>query len=132
MVVADEQMRPVDELVNDALKRRPDINSQRIDLKNRDISKRATRNSLRPTVDLYGFYGGSSLTGVSNTNPSSPSLCVDPVTGRPCVQNGFGTALGDTFNGSYPDKGVAIQINIPILNPGPGRPGSVGDRISTG
>jgi outer membrane protein len=116
MVVADEQMRPVDELVNDALKRRPDINSQRIDLKNRDISKRATRNSLRPTVDLYGFYGGSSLTGVSNTNPSSPSLCVDPVTGRPCVQNGFGTALGDTFNGSYPDKGVAIQINIPILN----------------
>ena len=116
MVVADEQLRPVDELVNDALRRRPDINSQRIDLKNRDISKRATRNSLLPSVDLYGFYGGSSLQGVSNTNPASPSLCVDPVTGRPCVQNGFGSALGDAFNGSYPDKGVAIQVNIPIRN----------------
>ena len=116
MVVAEEQLRPVDELVTDALKRRPDINSQRIDLKNRDISKRATRNSLLPTVDLYGFYGGSSLTGVSNTNPKSPSLCVDPVTGRPCVQNGFGSALGDAFNGSYPDKGVAIQVNIPLRN----------------
>jgi outer membrane protein TolC len=102
--------------VTDALRRRPDINSQRIDLKNRDISKRATRNSLLPTVDLFGFYGGSSLTGVSNTNPNSPSLCVDPVTGRPCVQNGFGTSFGDAFNGSFPDKGVALQVNIPIRN----------------
>ncbi len=113
MVVAEEQLSPVDELVNDALKRRPDINSQRIDLKNRDISKRATRNSLLPSVDVFGFYGGSALGGVSNPNAFNP--CGTPTT-APCVNNGFGDVLGNTFNNSFPDRGVAFQLNIPILN----------------
>jgi outer membrane protein TolC len=115
MVVADEQLRPVDELVTDALKRRPDINSQRIDLKNRDISKRATRNALLPSVDLYGFYGGSGLAG----NPQSCQvvnnqlLCVpDPTR----AARGYFGALGDVFDSTNPDKGVAIQVNIPIRN----------------
>jgi len=115
MVVATEQLQPVDELVNDALKRRPDINSQRIDLKNRDISKRATRNSLRPTVDLFGFYGGSGLAGNQQT-------CVVNAGVLRCVPNpalpsrGYFSAFGDVFDSTNPDKGVAIQINIPILN----------------
>jgi outer membrane protein TolC len=114
MVVAQEQMQPVDELVNEALRRRPDINSQRTDLKNRDISRKSTKNALLPSLDLFGFYGGSALNGVSN--PLSPTPCVIPATGRPCSDNGFGSVFSDTFNGSFPDKGLAIQLTIPIRN----------------
>ena len=115
MVVTSEQLPPVEDLVNDALRRRPDINSQRIDLKNRDISKRATRNSLLPSLDLLGFYGGTGLAGNGAT-------CIpDPVTGIiSCtpngINNGFGSAFGDQFNSTNPDKGVAIQLNITVLN----------------
>lgn len=114
MVVINEQMPPVDELINDALKRRPDINSQRIDLKNRDISRRATKNALRPNLDLLGFYGGSGLSGngqncVRDTN----NLLICTPTG---IDNGFGGAFTDQFNNTNPDKGVAIQLTIPILN----------------
>jgi outer membrane protein TolC len=114
MVVAQEQLDPVDQLVATALKQRPDINSQRIDLKNRDISRKATKNSLLPGLDLFGFYGGSALSGVSNPLATNP--CVNPATGSPCIQTGFGSALSNAFNGSFPDKGVAIQLNIPIRN----------------
>ncbi|MDT8068774.1 MAG: TolC family protein [Terriglobia bacterium] len=113
MVVTEETLLPVDELVNEALRLRPDINSQRINLKNRDISRKATKNALLPTLDLYGFYGGSAISGVPN--PLKPTACVLP-DGSPCPITGIGSALSDTFSGSYPDKGVALQLLIPIRN----------------
>lgn len=114
MVVVNEQLPPVDELIKEALQRRPDINSQRIDLKNRDISRRATKNALLPTLDLLGFYGGSGLSGngqdcVRDAN----NLLICTPTG---INSGLGSAFGDQFNSTNPDKGVAFQLNIPILN----------------
>jgi outer membrane protein len=113
MVVTQETLAPVDELVNQALKLRPDINSQRIDLKNRDISRKATKNALLPTLDLYGFYGGSGLAGNGQS-------CTRTTTGLICVptgiNTGFGSAFGDQFNSTNPDKGVALQLVIPIRN----------------
>ena len=111
MVVAQEPVQPVDELVSDALKRRPDINSQRIDLKNRDISKKAVRNALLPALDLVGFYGGSGLGGAFQSCDPNTGICSP--TG---VSHGYGDVLGDTFTGANPDKGVALQLTIPIRN----------------
>ena len=113
MVVINEQLPSVDDLVNDALQRRPDINSQRIDLKNRDISRRAVKNSLLPQLDLSAFWGGSGLNGVSN--PFALTPCGGVTTG-PCVNNGFSDVFTTAFNNSFPDRGVAFQLNIPILN----------------
>lgn len=112
MVVTDEPVRPVQDLVNEALQRRPDINSQRIDLKNRDISRKAVRNALLPTLDLVGFYGGSGIAGVQN--PAVPCGGVDQL---PCLPTrGYGGAFGDLFDSTNPDKGVALQLTIPIRN----------------
>lgn len=117
MAVTDEPMRPIQELVNEALQRRPDINSQRIDLQNREISKKAVRNALRPTLDLVGFYGGSGLTGnpqvCTQADATSPLVCVPDIT-RPT--RGYGGAFGDLFDSTNPDKGVALQLTIPIRN----------------
>lgn len=111
MVVTQEQMQPVDELVADALKSRPDINSQRIDLKNREISRKATRNAMLPSLDLLGFYGGSGLGGVFQNCDFNTGVCTP--TGQ---VHGYGDVLGDTFTGTNPDKGVALQLTIPIRN----------------
>lgn len=122
MVVSDEQLPPVDDLVNDALQRRPDINSQRIDLKNRDISRRGTKNVLLPSLDLVGFYGGQGIAGSPQTCSvvAGSLVCTpgstNPITGLPVPFSGFGSAFTDQFNSSNPDKGIAFQLNIPILN----------------
>ncbi len=111
MVVAEEPLQPVDQLVADALKQRPDINSQRIDLKNRNISRKATRNAMLPALDLLGFYGGSGLGGVFQNCDFNTGVCTP--TGQ---VHGYGDVLGDAFTGTNPDKGIALQLTIPIRN----------------
>ncbi|MEO5936155.1 MAG: TolC family protein, partial [Terriglobales bacterium] len=65
-IQATEVVPSVEELLKQALEQRPDLEQSRIDLTNRDINKRAARNALLPTLDLYGFYGGSALAGDQN------------------------------------------------------------------
>ncbi len=108
-----EQVRPIQDLINDALSRRPDIASQRMDLKSRDISKKSARNALLPTLDLLGWYGGSGLAGDPTNCIVTRELPCTPIdTGR----RGYGGAFGDAFDATNPDKGVALQLNIPIRN----------------
>jgi outer membrane protein len=112
-----EQIRPIQDLINDALSRRPDIASQRMDLTSRDISKKSARNALLPTLDLIGWYGGSGLAGnpVDCVNNTGTLECT-PVTTATRRVRGYGGAFGDAFDATNPDKGVALQLNIPIRN----------------
>ncbi len=60
---AQEPVVPTQDLVNDALSHRPELAEQRINLSNTDISNKAIRSALLPTVDLFAYYGGSGLGG---------------------------------------------------------------------
>ena len=51
-----EPITPVQDLIVDALQRRPELAQSRIDLTNREIAKRAARNALLPSLDAVGFY----------------------------------------------------------------------------
>jgi len=46
---------PSQDLINDALGHRPELAESRIDLKNREISMKAVKNALLPTVDLFAY-----------------------------------------------------------------------------
>src|SRR6266446_2623539 len=63
---AQEPVIPTQDLVNDALSHRPELAEARINLSNTDISNKAIRSSLRPTVDLFAYYGGQGLGGAQN------------------------------------------------------------------
>ena len=47
-------MVPTQDLVNEALSRRAELAEARINLKNQEISIKAVRSSLLPSLDLYG------------------------------------------------------------------------------
>ncbi len=102
------QVPPVEELIAEALKQRPEIATARITLTNNEISRKSIRNQMLPTVDVYAFYGASALGG-----PANPLCqgCIDP--GFP---GGYGGAFSNLFNSSAPDKGVGVNINIPLRN----------------
>jgi outer membrane protein TolC len=104
-----EAVVPTQDLINEAMQRRPELAESRIDLTNREISKKAARNAMLPTLDLVGNYGGSSLAGQYNPNYQSFG-------GPPEVvpNTGYGTALSNL--GSYPTYLVGFQLNIPIRN----------------
>ncbi len=115
---AQEPVIPTQELVNDALGHRPELAEARINLSNTDISNKAIRSSLLPTMDLFAYYGGQGLGG--DQNPSN--LCVNqnpPIFGcstNPAPSVGYSGTLNQLINSTAPDKGAGITINIPLRN----------------
>jgi outer membrane protein TolC len=109
-IAANEPVVPTQDLVAEALAHRPELAQARIDLTNREITRKAARNALLPTVDAVAFYGGSGQAGVQN-----PSLAPG-VIDTPIAPTGFIDAFRQSFNGSSPDYAVGVQMNIPLRN----------------
>jgi outer membrane protein len=108
-----EERIPVEQLVQEAYANRPEIEQNILNLRNSEITLRAVRNSLLPTVDLYGFYGASALGGGKSPFCSTAffgvAACDVPTLG-------YSTVFSNLFNSSGPDKGAGIQVSIPIRN----------------
>lgn len=114
-IPAEEPVVPVQDLINDALSHRPDLSESRIDLTNREINRKAAANGLLPSLDAFAFYGASGLGGVQNPlTPTSGGFFSTPAGSIPT--RGYGDTFSDLFNSSAPDKGVGLQLNIPIKN----------------
>src|SRR5262249_46076622 len=116
-IPAEENLPAVDELVQQALAHSPGYIQQKINLQNSEINIKGTNNGLLPVVDIIGFYGASSVAGLQNPlatcGAAPPSQCIPAGTVPP---SGFGDAFTNLFNSSAPDKGVAINIQIPLAN----------------
>jgi outer membrane protein TolC len=105
----NEPVRPVQDLIGEAVDKRPEMHQAVVDLKNREVTKKAARNALLPTVDLVGFYGGSGIGGVQNP--------ADLASGNPLIPTtGFGDVLDRAFNNSSPDYSIGLNLNIPLRN----------------
>jgi outer membrane protein TolC len=113
-----EPVVPTEDLINQALQHRAELAETRIDLSNRDISNRAIKNSLLPTLDLFAYYGGSGLGGSQNpgnlcANQSQPGFgCAL----TPVAPIGYGDTLDQLINSTASDKGMGVTLNIPIRN----------------
>jgi outer membrane protein TolC len=100
---------PVEDLINEALRGRPELAESDIDLVNRQISRQAAKNALLPTLSAVGFYGGTGLAGQLNPfYQGGPNTSVLPT-------NYWG-AFENSFNGTSPDYFVGVNFNIPIRN----------------
>jgi len=113
-----EERESVDELVQQANANRPDILQAILTLKNDEITLRAEKNGLLPTVDLYGFYGATGVGGKQgpgcDTFTDTGSIIPCPPGTYPTI--GYGSVFQNLFNNSGPDKAVGVNINIPIRN----------------
>jgi outer membrane protein TolC len=112
-VVPTDQMQPDTEasepilgLIDRALGSRPELLETDIDLANRQISRKAARNALLPSLALVGFFGGSGLGGEPNPAAPNPSDVPSDLLGT----------WRNTFNNSSPDYYVGISLNIPFRN----------------
>ncbi len=110
-----EEDMPIEDLVKEAYANNPQIEQAVLNMKNNELTIKAFKNGLLPTVDAYAFYGGSGLGGAQNPN------ALDFSTGQPYPPGkfpsiGYGTVLNHVFNNSAPDKGVGVNITIPLRN----------------
>jgi len=105
---ASEPVLPIQDLISDALTRRPELTQARIDLTNRTISRRSAKNALLPTVDLVANYGGNGLAGAANPNFITTTSPVGTANG------GYSDALSATVD--HPTYFVGFTVEIPIRN----------------
>ena len=134
---------PLMDAINEAITKRPDVLESQTTLKADDINIRATKNALRPILNLSGYYTAQGLAGNSKVSTTttvagaqvvdSNGNAVDVVTttgGTPVPvfvptshstlsgidTSGLGKALSDMFSGTYPEYNAQISFTIPIRN----------------
>jgi outer membrane protein TolC len=102
-----EASAPILDLISRALENRPELLETDVDLDNRQISRKAARNALLPSLSLVGFYGGSGLGGEKNpVFPGEPANLPHDLPGT----------WQTTFNNSFPDYFIGLNLNIPFRN----------------
>jgi outer membrane protein len=122
----EESVIPTQDLINQALSHRAELAESRIDLNSRDLSSKAVRNAMLPTLDAFAYYSGSGVGG--NVNPAllpptcNPAIsnCFSGTTAPPPFANGgpvgYGGTLNQLVNSTAPDKGIGLSLTIPLRN----------------
>jgi len=110
-----EETQPLEDLVQQAFRQRPELEQAVLQLKNNEITLRGARNALLPTFDVYGYFGGSGIAGSVNPQCAtsgyySSAFC------KAITPSSYGTALDHSFNNSAPDKGVGFNLSINLRN----------------
>ena len=127
-VPKEEPAVPTEALINDALRHRVELVESRIQLNSQELSNKAVRSALLPTLDLYAYYGGAGVGG--NQNPANLCSNLDPsLQGFGCAGTdqaagqvpiaptvSYSSTLNQLVNSTAPDKGVGLQLNIPLRN----------------
>jgi outer membrane protein len=116
-----EEDMSAEDLVKEAYVNNPQIEQAALSMKNNEITIKAEKNGLLPTVDAYAFYGASALGGSQNPVLSCAPITTTTGTTTTCPagqvpQIGYADVFGHLFNSSSPDKGVGVSINIPLRN----------------
>ena len=129
---ANEPVQPTQDLIADSLRHRADLVESRIQLNTSEISNKAVRSALLPTLDLFAYYGGTGLGGVQNpTNLCSNQPLAEQAEGfcagpnafyngetliAPFSTTNYGGTLNQLINSAASDKGVGLTLNIPLRN----------------
>jgi outer membrane protein len=112
-----EEKQPVEELVQEAFKQRPELEQAVLQLKNNEITLKGARNALLPVLDGFAFYGATASGGAQ----SPDCLNVFSAAGGACPPNfvpsiGYGSTLNNLVNSTGPNKGVGFSATLPIRN----------------
>lgn len=102
-----DDLPPLQNLLADAFRRRPDLNQAGVQLENSQISLEGSRNELLPELDLVGVAQNNALAGQQNA--------IGPL-GDPNFIGGYGSALDQLATRKYPTYGIGLQLTLPLRN----------------
>ena len=110
----EDQLPPTTQLVDQAIRNRPDLIQAQIEIKNAGLSLKGSRNELLPQLNIVAGVTNNALAGA--VNPNAQGSLGLPITPDPFLVGGSGTVLSQIFRRNYPDYGIGFQLNIPLRN----------------
>ena len=102
---------PIDDLIAEAEKNRPDVTQDEIAMQVAKMSLQSINSELLPTLNLYGLYAGAGIAG-----PSNPNCNLTPAECASVLPTGFGSMFLNTFNYSSPEYQVGVNLSINLRN----------------
>ena len=90
-----------------ALANRPEFEAARQQLAGDELSIRFAHNSLKPDLELSGFYLGNGVAGNQFNTATPPQLI---------GATGLGDGLSQTLHFTYPAYGAVLSLSLPIKN----------------
>ncbi len=105
-----DELKPVDQLVPEALNRRVEIAQDQINIDSNKINLVAIKNGLKPTLQVFAEITNNGLSGSPNYlgAPFSPA--------DPYLIGGYGNLLGQIFRRNFPNYSAGLSLNIPLRN----------------
>lgn len=105
------EVRPVQDLVQEALANRVEIQQNKVNIENQKTLLKGTKNNLLPTLTGFVELTNNGLAGAVN---SAYNGCCGPP--YPLFIGGNGTVLSQIFKRNFPNYSTGISLNIPIRN----------------
>src|SRR5207245_8958877 len=95
-----EPIQPFQDMVANALRARPEVSQNRIQIEDQKISIKGSKSALLPTLDLVASLANNGLAG--QPNPLPPVFPGSQHTGNPFFIGGASTLLSQLFARNFP------------------------------
>jgi len=108
-VPKNDEIRPLDDLVNEALNKRVEIEQGRINLDSNKLNLVGIKNSLKPSLQAFAELTNNGLTGeLAAAAASQPGVAY--------LAGGYGNLLAQIARRNFPNYSAGLSLNIPLRN----------------
>jgi outer membrane protein len=106
-----EEIRPVQDLIADALQNRVEIERAKLNIDSQKMMIQGNKNGLLPQLQAFAEFTNHGLAGPAN--PLYNNCCGAP---NDFFIGGTGNVYGQIFRRNFPDYSAGFSLNIPFRN----------------
>lgn len=108
-IPATDEVRPVEDMIQEALGRRVEIQQAKINLESNQLNLVGIKSSLKPTLQGFAELTNNGLTGdLTQLGALQPGVYY--------LAGGYGNLLGQIFRRNFPSYSAGFSLNIPLRN----------------
>lgn len=104
-----DELKPVDELVKEALAKRVEIAQDKLNVESYKINLAGIKNGLKPTLQVFAELTNNGLSG-------PPNYLTPGSSGIPYLNGGYDNMLKQIFGRDFPNYSAGLSLSIPLRN----------------
>jgi len=108
-VPPQDEVRPLEDLVREAVDKRAEIEQSRINIQSNEMNLVGIKNSLKPTLQAFAELTNNGLTGTLTPYGASQP-------GSTFLVGGYSNLLAQIARRNFPNYSAGFSLNIPIRN----------------
>jgi len=111
-VSAEEAVRPIQDLIAEAIANRPDVEQSQISLENARLTTLGVKDALLPQLQAFVSASNSGVAGQFNTL-ANPAILAGA---NPFFVGGYGTVLRQVFGRDFPNYSAGVSLTMTLRN----------------